>query len=100
MDIVGANLYHKYITGGDISIPKSHLPPANADLAPQTVQQMRGILVKTGVSKVERRDPSDGSVCCHSHRDFPINADLNTPYFSADNVLEAVERVLQEHSFL
>jgi len=46
-DILGANLYRRYLSG--VMVPEPRRVPADAPVLPQTVQHVESILVSTGV---------------------------------------------------
>jgi len=105
-DILGANLYHRFLSGVAVPEPR-RLPADAADLLPQTVTCVESILVSTGVhssnvvSSRSRDDETVGdsvSPCqCHCHRDFAdVTAELFSPSLFVNNVKNAVEHILQQ----
>jgi len=99
-DILGANLYRRYLSG--VVIPEQRRLPRDAELLPQTVSHMESILVSTGVhsSNTGSNMPPSVAECrqmsmCHCHRDFDdVSPDLFSPTVSVENVKHAVEYIL------
>ena len=113
VDIVGANLYQKYLkhynnntNGSDsdstststdtegYSIPACRQPPLLADeILPSTIEVVRSVLVRTGVSA------DTANLVNHSHREFATEDEkLRKPTAVVDNVLQAMEYImLEEH---
>ncbi|XP_057309288.1 haloacid dehalogenase-like hydrolase domain-containing 5 [Hydractinia symbiolongicarpus] len=89
-DIYGANLYNNYlkaVQGSDISTdaihPHSHVRP----------DRMKSILVKTGVFGFEEGVWEEVN---HLHRDTICRAELAVPTYICDDVLHAVDTILEE----
>lgn len=120
MDIVGANLYDRYIkqnalnaeNGNDSSSddgsttssdsrPSSRLIPRNADLDTQTVSQCLSMLVGTGVYKhgteVNKRGP-DGQYVYHGHRDIAHEPELTQPHKYVHDVFMGIEYILEREA--
>ena len=98
VDIVGANLYQRYInTTGDSSsqaIPQARkIPETLSSLQPSTVRTVQGILVRTGV--YQEQSPN---LSFHSHRDFTVDDDLLNPHHICDDIEQAIDFVLELES--
>ena len=104
-DILGANLYHRYLSG--VAVPQPRRLPSDAVLLPQTVSHVESVLVSTGVhssnvinSKSSSHDAVDDCrqlSTCHCHRDFAdVGPELLSPTVSVSNVKHAVEYILQQ----
>jgi len=103
-DILGANLYRRYLSG--VSVPEPRRFPSDK-LMPQTVVHVESILVSTGVHScnvisVEAQDQENiadaprQSCQGHCHRDFAdVTPELFTPTVSVTDVRAAVEYILQ-----
>ena len=116
MDIVGANLYQRYIdrlhtrlsnneidndTAKDAGLVDPELPssrniPADASLSKQTVEEIEGVLVCTGVFKPDRERNESDEKHYHGHRDFPPNSELYKPSKTTSDVETAIEYILQK----
>jgi HAD superfamily hydrolase (TIGR01456 family) len=124
VDIVGANLYQRYLTRlhkrqdghakicptseengllpakenceWDPELPGSRNAPSGSHFNQQTVSQSLGVLVCTGVYQpgVEK-DTEGDEKNYHGHRDFPYNAKLYQPTRIATDVEEAVRYILE-----
>ena len=96
MDIVGANLYNRYLQKvwkdrdsgkteeATISLPACRRIPKNVGLTEQTVREMESLLVGTGVYK--QGDHTKGAMAAaaaphvyHGHRDFLDEPALTKP---------------------
>jgi len=111
-DILGANLYRRYLSG--VVVPEPRRLPSGAALLPQTVRRVESILVSTGVhrSNVDSGGQQTavgddlGSVAGdlgparqgHCHRDFvdDVSPELFLPTLSVDTVSDAVGYILQQ----
>jgi len=114
VDIVGANLYQRYIDRLhkrrnniddeetqknpeliDPELPQSRNIPPGTDFLPQTVTECQGVLVETGVYK-PGQSPEKGSTekNYRGHRDFPYINELYKPAVIVDDVLKAIEYIL------
>lgn len=95
VDIAGANLYQRYINAAaenkNCALSASRQPPNNGIFLPQTVTEIYGILVKTGVSFAS-------SGITHSHRDFTLDSDILKPHIILDNVLDAIQYIIKNES--
>ena len=129
VDIVGANLYNRYIQTdliktnnlqlseedkkkhmGDIissDIPACRNTPLGADFLPQTVEESFGVLVCTGCYKPDAvaggrgGKESDGdNKTYHGHRDFAYNSSLCRPVATVDDVEKAIEFILKRENFV
>ena len=104
-DIYGANAYNSYlsdfrgiesssiansadITGNDSSLSSSSVP--------SFVRQVESILVKTGVSAVEKGSEQKG--VSYHHRDIKYDPVLSVPSYHVDDVLAAVELIFRKES--
>ena len=97
-DITGANLYQRYIDDKNRSIervPHSRQLPSSHPILPQTVTTVQSILVRTGVYNEQQRTDVD-----HSHKDFRFEniKELEQPTVIVDNVLHAVEYILEREN--
>ncbi|XP_065672945.1 haloacid dehalogenase-like hydrolase domain-containing 5 isoform X4 [Hydra vulgaris] len=89
-DIYGANLYNNYLKalqGSDIVTDALH-PTSN-----QGPRRMKSILVKTGVSNYTGNEPNDLN---HLHRDTVYRPELVIPTHICEDVLHAVDTILNE----
>ena len=128
VDIVGANLYNRYINqymirknnahlsdedtkkhlGAiiDADIPACRNTPEDTDFLPQTVEESFGVLVCTGCYKPDAvaggrgGKESDGdNKTYHGHRDFAYNSSLCKPVATVDDVEKAIEFILQREGY-
>ena len=101
VDVLGANLYGRYINGA--SIPASRQIPTEVTLKPQMVTTVESILVETGVHSSNKyvelgRNTSWPN---QSHREFVASeSDLYRPTLTADNVYEAVKYILDQEQLV
>ena len=110
VDIVGANLYQKYIdayhnnSNGDdnnntdsYTIPACRHPPESTeDILPATVKKVHSVLVRTGVSTDSTTDNVD-----KCHREFTgLEKTLRTPTATTDDILQAVEFIMLEENIV
>ena len=107
-DILGANLYRRYLSG--VSVPEPRRFPSDI-LLPQTVVHVESILVSTGVHSsnvisVKSQDQeyvannSQSSCQSHCHRDFAdVTPELFTPTVLVTNVKSAVQYILQRQKY-
>ena len=122
MDIVGSNLYQRYVDrlrgsrgdspDGDISsdengnkeeldyfdsqLPASRNVPAGTRFERQTVEDVCSVLVCTGVYVPGVSPEQQGEEkCYHGHRDFPKMPDFYKPTTIVDNVRDAVRYVVE-----
>jgi len=106
-DILGANLYRRYLSG--VAVPRPRRLPLDAVLLPQTVSQVESVLVSTGVhssnivsGKLAHQENLDNapelSTCPgHCHRDFPdVTDELFLPTVYVDTIKHAVEYILEQ----
>ena len=92
-DITAANLYQRYVRmTSHADFPTSRQLPLTAAIEPQTVKEVHGILVRTGVYRDDQQTEVD-----HSHKDFRFEdmRSLAKPTVVVDNVLHAVEYILE-----
>lgn len=118
VDIVGTNLYQRYVTrlhkridgeicngnkdskndeAYDSELPESRNVPTGTTFNAQAVTQSMGVLVCTGVYKpgVEK-DMEGDEKNYHGHRDFPYNAKLYKPTKTVEDVYEAIQYILEK----
>jgi hypothetical protein len=100
VDVLGANLYQRFIAGA--AVPASRIMPDDARLLPQTVTSVIPILVMTGVhssySSQSRGTPAVQNHC-QSHRDFMNSAEeLFHPAVKVDNVYDAVQYIIEQEA--
>ncbi|GFO29069.1 cat eye syndrome critical region protein 5 [Plakobranchus ocellatus] len=109
VDIVGANLYDRYIkrrdsNGNAYELPVSRLIPQLDDLHEQTVEDCHSMLVGTGVYKHHPQEeqksssPTSKSHVYHGHRDIAHEADLSTPHKYVHDVYEGIEYIFKRES--
>ena len=92
-DITAANLYQRYVRmTSHASFPSSRQLPPASPVEAQTVRDVHSVLVRTGVYSDDQRTEVD-----HSHKDFRFEdmRALATPSVVVDNVLHAVEYILE-----
>ena len=122
MDIVGSNLYQRYVdrmrssshAGSDAQIsnddengnkeqldyfdselPASRNVPAGTTFEKQTIQEVCSVLVCTGVYVPGVSPEQQGEEkCYHGHRDFPKIPDFYKPTTIVDNVYDAVKYIV------
>lgn len=127
MDIVGANLYNRFIkrnslnvlngnmitkddgitsttsstSNGACILPSSRKIPQNAELSEQTVEDCLSMLVGTGVYKygteMNSKGP-DGQVVYHGHRDIAHEPELTQPHKFVQDVNEGIEYILEREA--
>ena len=109
MDIVGANLYHRFLrkqsesTDNDenYNLPRSRSIPNNSALYQQTVEAMESLLVGTGVYKPEEEDSSDDdNDIYHGHRDIENEPELAKPSKFVKDVYHGIQHILEKENFL
>jgi len=120
VDIVGSNLYQRYITrlhkriNGEIcngnkdskhdetfdpELPESRNVPAGSSFNSQTVSHSLSVLVCTGVyTPGVEKDMEGDEKNYHGHRDFPYNAKLYKPTKTCNDVEEAIQYILERES--
>ena len=108
VDIVGANLYDRYIkqrdsNGNSCDIPLSRLIPHSDDLYKQTVENCHSMLVGTGVYKhlpedQQKTSPTSKTGIYHGHRDVAHEEDLTKPHKYFEDVHEGIEYILKRES--
>jgi len=120
-DIVGGNLYMRYIqrlkarrSKGEVTrdlnkneeefdpeLPMSRNVPSGTIFLKQTIKESSGILVCTGCynptedCEVERGDEKN----YRGHRDFPFQPELYDPETTVDSVFEAVTYILEKEGY-
>jgi len=109
VDIVGANLYDRYIkqkdtngNGNEFDLPASRILPNNEHLHEQTVEACHGLLVGTGVYKHKPESDistsetsSSGKDVYHGHRDIAHEPELSKPHKYVHDVDEGIQYILQ-----
>lgn len=122
VDIVGCNLYQRYVdrlkkrrmnntlVEGEIQdsrlielyddqLPASRNVPLSVKFFPQTVDNVKGLLVCTGVykkgTKLEVRATEKN---LHGHRDFPNSSELQKPSETFDDVEAAIDYILEKET--
>ncbi len=109
VDIVAANLYQKQIERlhknkwtFDKSLPRCRQLPKTANLTPQHVDNIKSILVCSGVYQPDIHESEIehelANVVIHSHRDFTMSAELMTPTYLTDNVKTAMDYILNSEN--
>ena len=116
VDIVGSNLYDKYIIRSrrrsyqflqeeghidsailekEIALAKCRAVPKEAEFEMQTVKKIDGILVGTGVFDANKASSPKEEDTYRGHRDFEANyySQLRMPTVYVDNILEAIKYV-------
>ena len=87
----------------DTELPNSRNVPATAQLNPQTVDAVEGILVCTGVyspgGPAPEEDVEGAEMIHHGHRDFPKNNELRKPIIICDDVNTAIDYILEKEEF-
>lgn len=107
MDIVGANLYHRFvrrqsecIDNEDINyLPRSRSIPNNSRLYQQTVLTMESLLVGTGVYKEEEESSDEDVDVYHGHRDIENEPELAKPSKFVKDVLHGIQHILDKEQF-
>ncbi|KAK3733908.1 hypothetical protein RRG08_031847 [Elysia crispata] len=110
VDIVGANLYDRYIkrqdsNGNACELPFSRLIPQSDDLHEQTVEACHSMLVGTGVYKHQHEEDQKTALTSkpyvyHGHRDIAHEEDLTKPHKYVDDVHEGIEYILKRESIV
>ncbi|GFR66328.1 cat eye syndrome critical region protein 5, partial [Elysia marginata] len=106
VDIVGANLYDRYIKKKDkncnsFELPVSRIIPESEELHAQTVEDCHSMLVGTGVYRYDPdRDSEDSSQpttagVYHGHRDIEHEPELSKPHRFVHDVNEGIEYILR-----
>ena len=119
VDIVGSNLYQRYIKrlisrresnepdenqnsksveDHDPQLPDSRNTPEGAIFNPQSVTECTGILVCTGCYNPSQENDLERSneKNYKGHRDFPFQPELYKPGKTCDNVFDAVNYILEK----
>ena len=118
MDIVGSNLYQRYVDRlhrasaslddiensnttkesefVDPTLPACRIMPADTKLLKQSVEEVNSVLVCTGVYTAGVPPEQRGDErYYHGHRDFPNIADLYKPTKLVDTVYEAMQYIME-----
>ncbi|XP_013073010.2 haloacid dehalogenase-like hydrolase domain-containing 5 isoform X2 [Biomphalaria glabrata] len=105
VDIVGANLYDRFIKRKDsnansIDLPVSRLIPESDILNEQTVESCHSMLVGTGVYKFkpedEMKSTSDTIEVYHGHRDIAHEPELSKPHKYVHDVYEGIDYIFRK----
>lgn len=122
VDIVGSNLYQRYInrlrerqsqSDGDSSnkdtyasevydpeLPQSRQIPQEAAFSKQTVDRIESLLVCTGVYRPGQNEDVEGDEKNYQgHRDFPRISELYKPTKTFDDVSQAIDYILEKEKF-
>ena len=120
VDIVGGNLYQRYIrrrqtrvsnmehddgdckTGEslDPELPQSRNMPPGTKLIKQSVSTIDTVLVETGVYKPGQAPEKEGDEKnYHGHRDFPRITELYKPSVIVGNVADAIDHILRKEKY-
>ena len=84
-------------TTGTYTTPKSRIIPSSAKFHKQTVQNIEGLLVSTGVynpTQSKKKDNGD-----HSHRDFDVDSNLPIPSKYVEDIDCAITYALQKENY-
>lgn len=113
VDIVGANLYDRYLKrlwsnkdNGNSDeesddLPQSRTIPANVSLRRQSVRSIHGVLVGTGVFNLEKeKEKSQDDEVYHGHRDITHEPDLAKPSRFVPDVCHGIQYILEQENFL
>ncbi|CAL1531709.1 unnamed protein product [Lymnaea stagnalis] len=104
VDIVGANLYDRYIKRKDsnansVDLPVSRLIPVSDELREQTVQDCHSMLVGTGVYKYKPEEESsteETTEVYHGHRDVAYEPELSKPHKFVHDVNEGIDFIFRK----
>ena len=114
MDIVGCNLYERFLKDSWInrrngnrnntnarSLPRSRSIPCQAELYEQTVTAMESLLVGTGVynPSKETTTSSDDKIY-HGHRDIAHEPELAKPTTYVPDVEEGIRYIMDKENFV
>ena len=103
VDIVGANLYDRYIKKKDnnaniFDLPMSRVIPVSEKLHEQTVEDCHSLLVGTGVYRYDSerisedcRESTNGTY--HGHRDIKHEPELTRPHRFVRDVSEGIDYI-------
>jgi hypothetical protein len=84
----------------DPELPESRQIPKEASFSKQTVDQIEGLLVCTGVFKPGQTHEEDGDEKNYQgHRDFPRITELYKPTHTFNDVSEAIDYILEKEGF-
>ncbi|CAG5123542.1 unnamed protein product, partial [Candidula unifasciata] len=108
VDIVGANLYDRYIKRKDdnansVDLPVSRIIPKSEELHEQTVENCHSLLVGTGVYKHkpgEELNVNANSDVYHGHRDIAHEPELSKPHRYVHDVNEGIDYIFRKECFL
>lgn len=111
MDIVGANLYDRYLkkaiqnreNGNTADTNRDDLPvcrtiPKDLNLYEQTVESMESLLVGTGVYKHDEQKDESTDVY-HGHRDIKHEPELTKPSRFVPDVYHGIQHILERENF-
>ncbi|KAK3601715.1 hypothetical protein CHS0354_016074 [Potamilus streckersoni] len=111
VDIVGANLYDRYLKeiwqhrdNGNTpvsSLPLSRSIPDESDLYEQTVRSIKSLLVGTGVYKhdTEKTATDDDRDVYHGHRDIANEPELTTPSKFVPDVQHGIRHIFEVENY-
>lgn len=105
VDIVGANLYDRFIkrkdsNGNGLELPVSRLIPDSDELHEQTVESCHSLLVGTGVYKHKPEEETETgtsppNTVYHGHRDIAHEPELATPHKYVHDVFEGIKYIFR-----
>ncbi|KAH9504983.1 Haloacid dehalogenase-like hydrolase domain-containing 5 [Bulinus truncatus] len=106
VDIVGANLYDRFIKRKDsnansVELPVSRLIPESDILHEQTVEDCHSMLVGTGVYKFrpeEEITTTETIEVYHGHRDIAHEPELSKPHKFVHDVNEGIDFIFRKES--
>ncbi|KAK3103432.1 hypothetical protein FSP39_019163 [Pinctada imbricata] len=112
VDIVGANLYHRFLrrqstaepdNGNQLStspLPRSRSIPCDAKLYEQTVEAMESLLVGTGVYKHEEEtNANEDDDVYHGHRDIENEPELAKPSKFVPDVFHGIQHIFERENY-
>ncbi len=92
-------MYQKYLQSHKGVRPKCKEDDfCNVKLEESTAKTIESVLVKTGVSAIEKSFPQKG--INHLHRDTLYQADLSMPSYVVNDVLEAVDLICHKENII
>ena len=112
MDIVGANLYDRFLKkvwtnrdngneDGVCDLPHSRSIPANMSLRRQSVKSIESVLVGTGVYNLEKEKQKSSTEedVYHGHRDIVHEPELAKPSRFVHDVYYGIKHILEQEKF-
>jgi len=114
VDIVGANLYDRYLKrvwlnkdNGNAEDASDHLPVSrrisvsgNMCLSEQSVRSMESVLVGTGVYNPDKESSDSDDDVYHGHRDIMHEPELAKPGRFVQDVCHGIEHILKKEQFV